>query len=177
MARKTGVATTTSCTESPKRVFGSPRSRLPGAGFTLVEIILVVAIAAVMMGGAAVFLTGEFSIQNDFSVAREALEMAIQGARNQALQGGRDQQVLLFTNQVARTKLPAGMELNIISPAEISAGIRSWGRPPKSGYAWYFSSYGWIEPLRIRLRMEDGQWETFSFAALTGELIPESSGP
>lgn len=152
----------------------SARWRVPA--FTLVEIILAVAIFAVMMGGAAVFL-GSSSKDDDLSAARRILEEAAQVARAQALQTGRDQWVRLFTNRVGAAPLGSGLQLDLLTPQEMSAGIRSWGRPDSvGGYAWYFSRYGWLEPLRVRLRTADGKQQSFSFAALTGELLLEPAG-
>jgi hypothetical protein len=137
---------------------------------------LAVAIFAVMMGGAAVFL-GSSSGEDDLSVARRFLEEAAQGARTQALQSGRDQWVRLYTNRVGTNTLPGGIQLDLLTPQEMSSGIRSWGRPDApAGYPWYFSRYGWLEPVRIRLRGPDERQQIFTFAALTAELIPEAGG-
>ena len=167
------VAATISSTgsgNSLRRAFPAAR-RMPA--FTLVEIILAVAIFAVMTGGAAVFLGGSQD-EDDLSAARRTLEEAARGARTQALQSGRDQWVRLFSSRVGATSFPPGIQLDLLTPQEMSAGIRTWGSPEDlSGYAWYFSRYGWLEPLRIRLRTAGGRQESFSFAALTGELIPE----
>lgn len=170
------VAATISFTGSGSRWRRGSPERRPLSAFTLVEIILAVAIFAVMMGGAAVFW-GSSGEDDELSAARRSLEEAARTARSQALQTGQDQWVRLFTNRVGVTPLGSGVQLDLLTPQEMSAGIRSWGRPDSTaGYAWYFSRYGWLEPLRVRLRTTDGQQTAFSFAALTGELIPEA-GP
>lgn len=163
---------TISSTESGSRLT-QPR---PGAtwasAFTLVEIILAVAILAVMMGGAVVFMGGS-SAEDEFSLAQRALESAAQEARAQALQANRDQYVMLLTNGPAKSQFGPGISLDLLTPQEISAGIRDWGTPGSRGYSWYFSRYGWLEPLHVQLRSRDGQKRAFVFVALTGELIPD----
>lgn len=169
------AGTTISSTASRSRPWRGFCGRRPEGGFTLVEIILAVAIFTVMVGGAAVFL-GSNSAEDEFSRARRSLEEAAQQARAQALQSGRDQWVSLYTNGVAESPFAPGIELDLLTPQEMSAGIYTWGRPASRGYDWYFSRYGWLEPLRVRLRARGGQEQTFFFAALTAELIAEPAG-
>ena len=167
------VAATISSTGSGNSLRRASSAARRMSAFTLVEIILAVAIFAVMMGGAAVFW-GSSQDEDDLSAARRSLEEAAQQARVQALQSGQDQWVRLFSGRVGTTSLPPGIQLDLLTPQEISAGIRSWGKPDsRSGYPWYFSRYGWLEPLRIRLRTKDEKQQAFSFTALTGELIPD----
>lgn len=167
------AAATISSTGSGSRLRRVLSKRRRLSAFTLVEIILAVAIFAVMMGGGVVFL-GSLGGEDDLTAAQRILTEAAQEARLRALQTGQDQSIRLFTNRVGATSFPPGVQLDLLTPQEMSAGIRSWGKPDSaSGYPWYFSRYGWLEPLRIRLREAEGAQQSFSFAALTGELIPE----
>lgn len=126
-----------------------------------------------MMGGGVVFL-GHLGGEDEMTTAQKILTEAAQETRLQALQTGRDQSLRLFTNRVGTKCLGSGIQLDLLTPQEMSAGIQSWGKPDSAtGYPWYFSRYGWLEPLRVRLRAADGAQQSFSFAALTGELIPE----
>lgn len=173
MERMMAAPATILFTEGKSRLSGFGSSQgVPGA-FTLVEVILAVAIAAVMMGGAVLFLR-EGLAEDEFAIARQALEDAAQKARADALRTGQDRWVSLFANGVENEKFPPEVKMDLLTPQEISAGVRTWGKPPeKTGYPWFFSRYGWLEPVRIRLRTEGGRQEAYSFAALTGELIPE----
>lgn len=167
------AAATISSTENGSNLRRGLFGRHGGPAFTLVEIILAVAILAVMLGAGAMFL-GTSAGEDDLSATQRILEEAVQGARQQALETGRDQWVRLFTNRVGTASFASGVQLDLLTPQEMSAGVRSWGRPDANGgYPWYFSRYGWLEPVRIRLRGPDQEQRIFTFAALTGELIPE----
>lgn len=168
------AATTISSTARRSKADPIRFSRTKPEGFTLVEIILAVAIAAVVMGGGAVLLTSGMG-EDDFADARRALEEAAQSARTQALQNGQDQFVLLFTNGVGGAKFGGGTRLVLITSRDVSRGERSWANPERAGTRWFFSRYGWLDPIRMQLRAEGRKPESFTFAALTGELIPEAT--
>lgn len=169
-----GAATTISSTARQSKADPIRFSRAKPGAFTLVEIILAVAIAAVVMGGGAVLLTSGLG-QDDFADARRALEEAAQSARTQALQSGGDQCVLLYTNGVGGSKFAKGTRLVLITSRDVSRGERAWANPERGGTRWFFSRYGWLEPIRMQLRTEGRKPESFTFAALTGELIPEAT--
>ena len=168
------VAATTSFTARQSKADLVRLSQAEPRGFTLVEIILAVAIAAVVMGGGAVLLTSGLG-QDDFADARRALEEAAQSARTQALQSGEDQFVLLHSNGVGEAKFSEGTRLVLITSRDVSQGERTWANPERAGTRWFFSRYGWLEPIRMQLRAEGRKSESFTFAALTGELIPEAT--
>ena len=145
------------------------------AGFTLLEIILAVGIGVIFMGGAVVFLssTGE---DREIRAARESLEEAAGLAREKALSSGREQHVLLTEEAVNGEQLPAGVEMSLITTEDLVAGRRSWGKPPRDGFAWLITGGGLVEPIRVRLRHAGNQMQ-FSFSALTGESITEKTEP
>ncbi len=169
------VATTILCTARQNKAARGLVPRNQPDGFTLVEIILAVAIAAVVMGGAVVLFTTGLG-EDEFADARRSLEEAVQSARTRALETGVDQTVLLFTNGVGASKFPEGTRLVLITSLDVSIGRQAWANPERTGTRWYFSRYGWLEPIRVQLRAEGRKPESFRFTALTGEMIPEA-GP
>lgn len=138
--------------------------------FTLVEIILVMAIGVVLAGGAAVLLlatTGD----RDLADTRALLEKAAAEARKKALSSGASQRVTIATAEVEGRPIPAEVEMSIATP-----GRKIWTQY-REGYQWLFTGGGLVEPIRVRLR-HAGNTEQFSFSALTGESITETpEGP
>jgi len=148
-----------------RRVDFSARNR----GFTLIEIVLVIAIGVVFMGGAAVFLASTGG-DKELARARKMLEDQAGQARENSLRFGREQRVVLNANGVGGEVFPEGVEMRLITPEDLAQGRRGWGKP--LAYQWLFTGSGLVEPIRVRLR-HDRNTEQFSFSALTGETITE----
>jgi len=149
----------------------APVGGAAAGGFTLVEIVLVIAIAVVFFGGAAVLLTSGAG-DRDLGEARQNLEQAARAAREQALRNGAKQVVVLNANGPANGPFPAGVEMLLITPLDLSLGRKGWGRP--EDYKWSFTAGGLVEPIRVRLQKGEAA-EQFSFSALTGESRNETA--
>lgn len=150
------------------RLFSAARN-LRG-GFTLVEIVLVIAIGVVFFGGAALLLTTSAG-DKDIMEARKQLESAARSAREAALRGGVKQVVVLNASGTGSAPFPEGVEMDLITPQDLAMNRKGWGRP--SDYKWSFTGGGLVEPIRVRLR-KGANVEQFSFSALTGETTTEA---
>ena len=139
-------------------------------GFTLIEIVLAIAIGVVFMGGAAVFLSSKGG-DRDLESARKLLEERAGQAREKALSTGRAQRVVLGERGVDGSAFPAGVEMMIVTPLDRSKGKSGWKTP--EDYQWLFTGGGLVEPVRVLLKHNENE-EQFSFSALTGESVTEA---
>jgi hypothetical protein len=148
----------------------SARSR----GFTLIEIVLAIAIGVVFMGGAAVFLSTTGG-DRDLESARKLLEERAGQAREKALSTGRSQRVLLGEGGVDGSAFENGVEMLIVTPRDRFKGRNGWKTPVTEDgkdYPWLFTGGGVVEPIRVLLKHGENE-EQFSFSALTGESVTE----
>ena len=139
------------------------------AGFTLLEIILAVGIGVIFMGGAVVFLSTTGG-DRELIRSRQMLEEAAGAARERALGTGQAQEIRLDARAVGGEEFPGEVEMDVITPADLAAGRRGWGRP--DNYLWFVTGGGLVEPIRVRLRHGDNR-EVFEFNALTGESVTQ----
>jgi len=135
-------------------------------GFTLVEIILVMAIGVVLAGGAAVLLLSTPG-DRELDAARALLEEAASAAREQALSTGQSQRVSISSTAVNGQSISPEVEMSLSTPAR-----KAWTQY-RDGYEWLFTGGGLVEPIRVRLRHGPNTAQ-FSFSALTGESITET---
>ena len=135
------------------------------AGFTLLEIILAVGIGVIFMGGAVVFLSTTGG-DRDLIQYRKMLEEEVGTAREKALGTGMQQRILLNARAVAEKEFPGEVEMDFITPEDLSRGRRGWSKP--ENYQWLITGGGLVEPIRVRLRHGENR-EEFDFNALTGE--------
>lgn len=144
--------------------------RVAARGFTLVEIVLVIAIGVVFFGGAALLLTTSAG-DKDLTEARRQLQQAAREARVAALSQGAKQIVVLNARGIGGGTFPGGVVMDLITPRDLAVGLKGWGRP--LDYRWTFTGGGLVEPIRVRLR-KGATVEQFSFSALTGETLTEA---
>jgi len=143
-------------------------------GFTLIEIVLAIAIGVVFMGGAAVFLSSTGG-DRDLESARKLLEEKAGQAREKALSTGRAQRVLLGEGGVDGRAFENGVEMLIVTPRDRFKGRNGWKTPVTEDgkdYPWLFTGGGVVEPIRVLLKHGENE-EQFSFSALTGESVTE----
>ena len=138
-------------------------------GFTLIEIVLAIAIGVVFMGGAAVFLSSTGG-DKDLAMARSLLEEQAGAAREKALETGVSQRVMLGGRGVGGQRFPDEVEMMIVTPLFLSLGQRGWKIP--EDYEWLFTGGGVVEPIQVLLKHGDNEVQ-FSFSALTGESVTE----
>jgi len=141
------------------------------AGFTLLEIVLAVGIGVIFMGGAVVFLSSTGG-DRELLQSRRMLEQASGEAREKALGSGKEQRIRLDARAVGGEEFPGEVEMEVITPADLAAGRRSWGRP--DNYLWFVTGGGLVEPIRVRLKHGENR-EEFEFNALTGESFNRKS--
>jgi len=151
----------------------SLRRRGGPGGFTLVEILLVIAMGVVFFGGAALLLMDSPG-DKDVVDSRELLQEVARAARLAALSQGKKQVVVLNVTGVGGKSFSGGVQMDLITPRDMAAGLKGWGRP--LDYDWTFTAGGLVEPIRVRLRKGD-VLEQFSFSALTGEILNETAEP
>jgi len=149
------------------------RRRVGPGGFTLVEIVLVIAMGVVFFGGAALLLVNDPG-DKDLADTRKLLQAVARGARLAALSQGKKQIVFLNVTGAGGQSFPVGVQMDLITPRDMAAGLKGWGRP--QDYEWTFTAGGLVEPIRVRLRKGD-VLEQFSFSALTGEILNETAEP
>lgn len=149
------------------------RGRVGPGGFTLVEIVLVIAMGVVFFGGAALLLMNDPG-DKDLVESRKSMQAVARAARLSALSQGKKQIVVLNVTGVGGESFPGGVQMDLITPRDMAAGLKGWGRP--LDYEWTFTAGGLVEPIRVRLRKGE-VLEQFSFSALTGEILNEAAEP
>jgi len=158
-----------------------PASRRKCSGFTLLEIIIVLAIIAVL----STFFTVRFveaSEDDDLRIAASELRMAAQKANRLAEAHGGDFYLMLdrrgfglgenagvgdFGEATYEHALPKGIRLKVRR-----FGDEGWSNP--DNFPWGFPASGLCEPIDVRL--EKGRaYVELSFNALTGRVDEEQS--
>jgi prepilin-type N-terminal cleavage/methylation domain-containing protein len=157
------------------RARGRARDRQP-RGYTLLEIALVVAIIALIIG-AAVPLTSGFTREQQLrDVVRDLLVFA-KTARAEAMTTGRAAEVIFAKEGFALRRageeepsevrrLPRGMRY-VIQPFGMEKAVRP------DGQRWIFQPTGLCEPVTVRVEADEA-WMQVTFDALTAGLADES---
>lgn len=144
--------------------------------FSLLEILMVLAIIALLLGVAIPLTTG-FSRDQEFrDVMRELLVLA-KTARREAMTTGRPVQVVFDKGGFALFRAGEDEPSEVVKlPAKMSYTLRPFGtdkslRP--DGQRWIFQSTGICEPIAVNLT--DGEaWMEMRFDPLTASIADES---
>jgi hypothetical protein len=140
--------------------------------FTILEMVIVLAITVLLIGAATPAITGMMRAEQLKAPARELEAMAIT-ARCNALAEQRPYQIVItgtgFTLErasgkdagvIGQYKLPESVEFEMASwPAE------KWGKPRR--HVWYFGPSGLSEPIRVMFRKGDSYFSQ-KYSAVTG---------
>jgi prepilin-type N-terminal cleavage/methylation domain-containing protein len=132
-------------------------------GFTLLEILIALALVAILMGAALPYLHDSFIASAGDRTAEEISALVLQ-TRNEAIARGESRRLLISSNGISGITLPGGWQLQL-------RGINdSRFHPPARDETWEFSSAGICQPLDLRI--SDREHEiTLSFDALTGQTV------
>jgi prepilin-type N-terminal cleavage/methylation domain-containing protein len=153
-----------------------PAARRSPRGYTLLEIALVVALIALIIGAAVPLTSGFTREQRLRDVVRDVLVYA-KTARSEAMTTGRPAEVVFAREGFALRRpgeeepsesrqLPRGMRY-VIEPFGAKKAVRP------DGQRWIFQPTGLCEPLTVRVE-EDEAWMQVTFDALTAGIADES---
>ena len=135
---------------------------ISGRGFTLLEIIIALALVAILVSAALPYLFDSFANAAG-DRASDALAAKAQETRALAMESGTNQQLLLTASGIEGIPLPKGWILMI-------KGLNDERfHPPERGRVWEFTKAGVCEPLSIRVVAggSGGRFIETSFDALT----------
>lgn len=161
---------------SRSAVKAPPAARRSPRGYTLLEIALVVALIALIIGAAVPLTSGFTREQRLRDVVRDVLVYA-KTARSEAMTTGRPAEVVFAREGFALRRpgeeepsesrqLPRGMRY-VIEPFGAKKAVRP------DGQRWIFQPTGLCEPLTVRVE-EDEAWMQVTFDALTAGIADES---
>ena len=152
----------------------------PKTGFTLLEVVLAILIAALVITVAVPSLTGVFEgskAQKSFftfdAMVQEAHTRSMEEERNYVLVWGRDKTVLLRAEEPGKDeaeglpmwKIQKGEALDLHLPAALAEK----GATPDA--IWTFWSNGVCEPAEIRYKGAEGAWSAiYNPFTLQGEV-------
>lgn len=154
----------------------SVRSRRSSSGFSLMEIIVVIALMVIFIGVAAVSFD---AVSDDSPVKKPADRLAVmvkQASRAAVVQGrtiaiGFDKESISFLGNVA-----GGGEGHVALPKGMKVSFQPWngGKKwiPATDLVWRFYSSGIFESLRFRFDHPEGTVE-MAFNPLTGSVSEE----
>ena len=156
------------------------RIRVPGANarraYTLLEILLVLALIALLMGAAVPLVSGFSREQKLRDVMRELLVMA-KTARTDAMTTGRPSEVI-FGKKAFALRRSDEKEPGLTSslPSGMAYTLRAFGSEKSlkpDGQRWVFQPSGLCEPITVRV--VDGEaWMEVLFDPLTAGIADES---
>jgi len=139
-------------------------------GFTILEIVMVLAVVFLLVGAAVPEIRGMMLAEKLKAPARELEAMAIT-ARCNAIAEQRPYQIIL-KNTGFRLERPGAKEA--MSEFQIASDIvfemaswpeEKWGRPQL--HVWYFPPTGLCEPIRVMFRKDDSYFMQ-KYSAITG---------
>lgn len=150
--------------------------RAPGGAFTLLEILMVLAIIALLLG-VAVPLTSGFSREQEFRDVMRGLLVLAKTARMDAMTTGHPAEVV-FEKQEIGLRRPGEEEVSetVKIPRNMRYTLLPFGadkaeRP--DGQKWIFQPTGICEPVSVHLT-DDEAWMEWRFDPLTAGIADES---
>jgi len=150
------------------------------AGFTILEVVIVLSITVLMIGAAAPALTGMVGAEQLKAPARSLEAMAIT-ARCNALAEQRPYQIVLTPkgfhlergNDKPGTKPLASFTFSKSISFEMAHWPEEkWLKPNR--YVWYFAPSGLCDPIRVMFRKGDSYFSQ-KYSAITGWDQEETS--
>jgi prepilin-type N-terminal cleavage/methylation domain-containing protein len=153
-----------------------PRASRHRAGYTLLEISLVVAIIVLLAGASVPLVTGFTREQRLRDTVRELLVLA-KTARTEAMTTGVPSRVI-FGKKGFAVFHGADEDPSVVArlPAGTTYLIRPFGtekRERPDNQAWLFQPSGLSEPLQVRV-IEGDAWIEVEFDPLTAGIVGES---
>lgn len=140
--------------QAPKTTLGTGNQVRQKAAFTLLEVVLVIAVLMVLIGIAAFSFRGLDQEQVLTRYAVDIQELAGK-ARRTAISEGSSVVLLVGTNAVSARNQQAVL-------ADCTVEIRRWGTNKWStprDYAWRFEPNGICEPIGLRLTRGEASYE------------------
>ena len=141
-------------------------------GFTLLELMLVIALIAIVFVGMTPLMTASMRERKLRNAADDVVEM-VRGLRADAQTDGRRRVVEMrskgFFNRSSRNREqlfspPGGAEFFVRLPGG------KWEKPAQQ--TWDFSPVGMVTPYSVRIE-QDGAWIEVDFDLLTGRVAEE----
>ena len=141
-------------------------------GYTLFEILLALAIVAVLLGISVPLIT-ESMHESEVEVAGKLLEKTALAAHANALETGvamrvglNDRGLVSMSPGVPHGQLPDGFKLQVRRFTE------SRFRRPGLGEYWEFNGAGICEPIALKIIGEEEESAVLQFDPLTGQVLP-----
>ena len=150
------------------------RLRPTHAGFTILEVIVVMAIMIMMIGVAAFAIRQEDPDPSVRKPADDLIRLAKTAVRGSAVQG-RSFSVLFEKKGFALFGSDDGQRDHISLPTGMKMFVKRWGArswEPAEGFRWTFGMQGLCEPIAVRLAAKDSVLE-MKFNPLTGSPSDE----
>ncbi len=151
----------------------SIRERAAGGAFTILEIIMVLAIIVLIVGAAVPEVSSMILGEQLKAPARKLEAMAIT-ARCNALSEQRPYQIVIRQDGFHLERLDDSRKEGVISDFELSGDVvlemaswpeEKWHRPKR--HIWYFPPSGLCEPIRVMFRKGDSYYLQ-KYSAVTG---------
>ena len=146
---------------------------IPQSAFTILEIVMVLAITVLLLGAATPFMANMMLAEQLKSPARELEAMAIT-ARCNALAEQRPYQIVITADGFYLERLSGGRDAGVLAEFKLPKGVtfemaswpaEKWEKPRR--HVWYFAPSGLCEPIRVMFRKGDSFFSQ-KYSAITG---------
>lgn len=155
--------------------FRNPQSEVRNriSAFTILEIVMVLAITVLLIGAATPALTGMLRAEQLKAPARELEAMAIT-ARCNALAEQRPYQIVLGPDGFHLERPGGDAKDGVLAAFTLPKDVvfelatwpeEKWGKPKR--HVWYFAPTGLCEPIRVMFRQGDSYFSQ-KYSAVTG---------